>query len=410
MRILFVSSTFPETPEESLDWIGEFTKTIVEKGHKVMVLASHTAGTQKEQVFNKMKIKRFQYFWPSSLQKVAYGEGIAENTKKSLLAKTQLLLYVISNTFAVRKAVKEFKPDIVQALWSFPQGWAAALIKKEFGFPLAIHLFGAEVYLAKNYGMPSLARWPTKHAELVTANSQATKEAALEIGIKKSMKILFYGGIDTKKFNPKNSGKKLRKELGLEKEPMIFALGRIVERKGFIYLVRAMPLILKKFPKAKLVIGSTGPEKEKIEKEANKLKVEKSVIFAGRIPNNSLTEYYAACSVFCLPAIVDSRGETEGGQGVVIGEAMATGKPVVASDIGGIPDAVKHNLNGLLVEQKNPKQLANAICKILSDKKLSERLSKAGRNFDEKELSYETLAGKFIAEYEKVLSAGKESK
>ncbi len=403
MKILFVTSTFLKSKEdEQLDFVFEVATAFRRKGHDVMVVAAHGANAEKNHEIDGIKVRRFQYSWPASTQKIAYGCGIAQNISKSIAVKAQFLPYVISNTLALRKAVKEFKPDVVQALWSFPQGWAAALAKKTIGFPLAVHLFGAEIYLAKRYKMPFLAVWSTKHAELLTANSEATRKAALGLGIRKP-EVLFCGGVNMQRYNPKNDGSKVRKKHKLGKNKVIFVMGRLVERKGHVFLIKAMKKILKMFPKAKLVIGGGGIEEANIRKAIKELKLENSVILTGRIPILDLPSYYAACDVFCLPAIVDSKGETEGGQGLVIGEAMASGRPVVASNVGGIPDAVKHNANGLLVEQKNPGQLANAICSVLSNKRLAKRLSKAGIGFVEREISYDVYVDKCIKQYERVL-------
>ena len=406
MKILFITSTFLKSKEdEQLDFVFEAASAFKRKGHDVMVLAAHGSGAQKQHLIDGIKVRRFQYFWPSRLQRIAYGSGIAQNAEKSLLAKAQFIPYIISCTLAIRKAVKEFKPDVVQALWSFPQGFAAGIAKKTMRFPLAMHLFGAEIYLSKRLHMPFLATWPTRHADLLTANSEATKKAAISLGIKKPISVLFYGGVNMQRYNPKNNGSAIRKKHGLRKAQIVFVMGRLVERKGHVFLIRAMPLILKRFPKAKLVIGGGGPEEERIRKEIEKLQLQEKVILTGRIPILLLPQYYAACDVFCLPAIVDSKGETEGGQGLVIAEAMASGKPVVASRVGGIPDAVKHNENGLLVGQRNPKQLADAICRILSDKALSARLSKAGMRFVAEEASYNVYVDRCIEKFEKMLSS-----
>ncbi len=405
MKILFITSTFLKSKEdEQLDFVFEVASAFKRKGHEVMVLAAHGAGAQKQHSIDGIKVRRFQYFWPGKMQRIAYGAGIAQNIRNSLLAKAQFIPYIISCALATRKAVKEFKPDIVQALWSFPQGFAAALARKTMRFPLAMHLFGAEIYLAKGLHMPFLATWPTSHADMLTANSEATKKAAISLGIKKPISVLFCGGVNMQRYNPKNNGSEIRKKHGFLKEEIIFVMGRLVERKGHVFLVRAMPLILKRFPNAKLIIGGGGPEEENIRKEIGKLNLQQNVILTGRIPIPLLPKYYAACDVFCLPAIIDSKGETEGGQGLVIGEAMASAKPVVASNVGGIPDAIKHNENGLLVEQRNPKQLADAICRILSDKALSARLSKAGISFVAREASYDVYVDRCIENYEKMLS------
>ena len=83
-------------------------------------------------------------------------------------------------------------------------------------------------------------------------------------------------------------------------------------------------------------------------------------------------------------------------------EAMASGKPVVASNVGGIPDAVKHGWNGLLIEEKNSKKLADALCKVLSDKKLAARLSKTGAEFIQRERSYDAFVESLAKQYEAV--------
>jgi len=402
LRILFLSSTFIDKKEEA-DFIYEFVKSFKDKGHRVLVISSHSKGLPKEQFVNGIRVKRFQYLWPDSMQGLTHKAGIAQNLQNSVLVKMQMLPYLFFGALEARKAIKEFKPDIVEAMWAFPQGFIAAFLKKFMGFKLAIHLFGAEVYLAKKYKMAFLVTWPAKNADLITANSRATKKSAVELGIKKKINTVFCGGINTKRFNQKNKGGKVRKKHKLGKEKMILTVGRLVERKGHVYLVRAMPLILKKIPNAKLFIVGSGPLEKEIKSEVKKLGLEKSVVLTGRVATEILPNYYAAADVFCLPAIIDSRGETEGGQGLVVGEAMATGKPVVASAVGGITDAVKHNWNGLLVKEKNEKQLAEAICKVLSDKKLREKLTKNGLRFVKEEASYESGADKFLKLFKKVI-------
>lgn len=402
MRILFLSSTFI-CREEDADFIFEFVRSFKKKGHVVMVLASHSKGMPKEQTVDGVPVKRFQYAWPAGIQKLAYGAGIGQNLQQSVLVKLQFPAYIFFGCIAARKAIKSFKPDLVVALWAFPQGFIAALLRKLMHFKLAMHLFGAEVYLAKKYKLPFLVTWPAKNSDLITANSIATKEQAAELGIKKETIALYCGGVNTGRFNQKNKGNEIRKMHNLGNAKVILTVGRLVERKGHLFLIKAMPSIIKKIPNAKLLIVGSGPLKEKLREEADKLNLQHSVILTGRVATEMLPSYYAACDVFCLPAIVDSRGETEGGQGLVVLEAMATGKPVVASAIGGITDAVKHNWNGLLVEQRNDRQLADAICSILGSEKLRQRLVLNGLRCIKEEMSYARCAEKFLELFEKAV-------
>jgi glycosyltransferase involved in cell wall biosynthesis len=101
------------------------------------------------------------------------------------------------------------------------------------------------------------------------------------------------------------------------------------------------------------------------------------VFFRGRIPYEELAELYARCDLFVLPAIVDSRGDTEG-LGVVLVEAMSYKKPVIATNVGGIPDIVRHDETGILIQQRDPQALAQAIEAVLSDKTWAKELGQAG--------------------------------
>ncbi len=400
--MLFLSSTFIDKKEEA-DFIFEFVRSFKEKGNKVMVLASHGSYLPKDQTVDGIRVKRFQYAFPPSMQRLAYGAGIAQNIQNGFFVKALFLPYIFFGAIAARKAIKEFKPDIVVALWGFPQGFIAMMLRKIMRFRLAIHLFGAEVYLAKNSRLPFLVTMPANSADVITANSSATKKQAIELGVKKEITVVYCGGVNRKRFNKKNKGSEIRKIHNLGNSGVILTVGRLVERKGTIFLVKAMPRILKKIPNTKLLIVGGGPLKEKLLEESGKLNLQRSVILTGRVATALLPKYYAACNVFCLPAIVDSRGETEGGQGLVILEAMATGKPVVASRIGGITDAVRPCWNGLQVGQKNTRQLADAICSVLGNEKVRERLAKNGVRFIKEEMSYERGAEKFLALFEKVI-------
>src|SRR5690606_17534889 len=121
---------------------------------------------------------------------------------------------------------------------------------------------------------------------------------------------------------------------------VILTVGRIVERKGIAYLLRALPEILASVDVRIVVVGKGDPRVEdNLRAIARELSLGDRVVFAGKVPESELIDWYRRCDVFCLPAIVDSQGETEG-LGVVLLEALNYARPVVASDVGGIPDII----------------------------------------------------------------------
>lgn len=153
--------------------------------------------------------------------------------------------------------------------------------------------------------------------------------------------------------------------------PRILFVGRYNEsRKGFKYLLRAMPLIRHHYPEARLVvIGSGSPAKyAKLMEEHNVSGVE----FVGMVPREDLPRYYASCDIFCAPSVARESF------GIVLLEAMAAGKPVVASDIPGYASVMTNMREGLLVPPKEPHSLALALVRLLADRELRAALAAAG--------------------------------
>lgn len=162
-----------------------------------------------------------------------------------------------------------------------------------------------------------------------------------------------------------------------------------------------MSEILKKLSGSKLVIIGDGPEKEKLESLAKDLNLGKDVLFLGRIRNEELPRYYATADVFVAPSIVARSGDTEG-LGVVLLEAIASGTCVIGSNVGGIPDIIRHNRTGLLVEEKNTSQLANAITSLLKNSKLQKKLRKNAIAHVKKAYSWDVVAKRFAGIYAKM--------
>jgi phosphatidylinositol alpha-mannosyltransferase len=179
--------------------------------------------------------------------------------------------------------------------------------------------------------------------------------------------------------------------------PRILFVGRFNEpRKGFKYLLRAMPLIHQQFPDARLlVVGGAKPEQ--FEGLMDRYGV-RNVDFVGLASPEELPRYYASCDLFCAPS---TSGESFG---IVLLEAMASGRPVVAGDIPGYRSVMTNGKEGLLVAPKNPQSLALGIVRLLSDTALRERLSAAGRATANR-YDWPEIAHRVLAVYERAIGA-----
>src|SRR4030042_668473 len=234
-------------------------------------------------------------------------------------------------------------------------------------------------------------------ADKVVGISDKTCEAGIKISGRKDIEIL-PDGIDTETFNPKIKENGIKKGFGR----FIFSSGRMVERKGFIYLIRAMPKVLERFPKIKLIISGDGPERKKLEKEVQKLKIKENIIFPGFISNRDFPRYMKTAEIFILPSIVDKHGDTEGSATILL-EALACGTSIVGTKVGGVPYAIRNEFSKYLVKQKEPKELAEKIILLLSNEKLRKKVGRNGIKYVRENFGWEKIAARYTKNFKKLI-------
>jgi glycosyltransferase involved in cell wall biosynthesis len=218
----------------------------------------------------------------------------------------------------------------------------------------------------------------------VQAISKALAKRAEKFGAKNVEVIP--NGVDLKEFQKRNIPKEKYR---------IVCVSHLKKVKGIEYLIGAMPKVLEKFPEAKLVLIGEGPERENLKTQISNLKIENSVEFKGALPHEKIPEELAKSEVFVLPSISE-------GMGIVIVEAQAVGIPVIGTNVGGIPDIIKNGENGILVEPKNPKELADAIIKIFSEPEFAQKLVKNAKVNLEK-YDWQNIAQKVNSIYQELL-------
>ena len=165
---------------------------------------------------------------------------------------------------------------------------------------------------------------------------------------------------------------------------ILLSVCKIIERKGLQYLLEALPLILREVKNVKLVIVGDGPYKSILENTVKKLGIVNYVKFPGYIPRNFINQYYNDCDVYVHPSLNETFPS-------VIREAMSSGKPIVATDVGLINEHIKNGINGFLVEPCNVKELAEVIIRILSDGELRFKIGRRNRDYALTNFSYKSI-------------------
>jgi glycosyltransferase involved in cell wall biosynthesis len=202
--------------------------------------------------------------------------------------------------------------------------------------------------------------------------------------------------VDSEKIKVNKSKIEVKRDLKVIKDlPLIGTAGRLVPVKGLDYLLKATPLILGRLPRLKVLIVGEGPERNSLENLASRLGVDSQVIFTGQ--RGDVYDLISAMDLFVLPSLSE-------GIPMVLLEALTLGVPVVASQVGGIPEVLVHGQTGFLVPPRDEKALAHACQYILEHRKEAQLLSDRGRKLIQDKFSAEVMAQKVVHLYRSLIS------
>ncbi len=204
-------------------------------------------------------------------------------------------------------------------------------------------------------------------------------------GILENTRIfIIRNGISLSKFSPNGENAMS------EKVPIILAVGRFVEKKGFSYLIDACAELKRQKVNCRVVIVGDGPLRSEIESQIRRMNLQDRVRLEGsRTQDDLIGKYYRKATLFVLPC-KEADNKDKDGMPVVLEEAMAMGIPVVTTPIAGIPELVRHNQTGLLVPPEDPDELARSIKRLLTDDSLRLRLKIMARKIIEEEYDIES--------------------
>ena len=260
---------------------------------------------------------------------------------------------------------------MIHAHWPFPHAYIALGAAKLFKIPLVLNFHGAELLLIrKKKWVKPLLKFAIGQAQAIFANSSFT---AGKIKALRNVNVEWSPYGTTLEDNKDESGvilSETKDPVTIVPHPVngkfkILFVGRHIERKGICYLIEAA----KHLPRDKFEIRivGVGDLTEQLKQQAAAVNDGAEIIFTGKLSPEDLANEYKTANVFTLPAIVDHKGDTEG-LGVVLIEAMELGLPIVASNVGGIPDVVVDGESGILVPEKASPGMAlsNARLKFIS--------------------------------------------
>jgi glycosyltransferase involved in cell wall biosynthesis len=398
VRILVLASTFPRWPGDSVPpFVHRLSTGLLARGHDVHVLAPHDIGAATREEMDGLHVHRFRY-GPASIESVAYGGGILENLRRHPARWSIVPLFMASQFVAAVRIARRYDVDLIHAHWLLPQGLLAAFERPLAACPVVVTAHGGDVFAMRAGIRRRLLAIAARHADACTAVSGPLRTELKRLtGVEATVIPM---GVDISMFSvPAAANVRSSRDGG--RGERILAVGRLVEKKGMRHLIEAMVEIRATFPKATLSVVGEGPERPALEEQASILGLAASVQFTGAMPNTALPAHYSQADIVVVPSVYSREGDTEG-LPVVLMEAAASGLAIVASDIGGIGDLVRHEATGLLVTPGDPHAIASAVVRLLSDDGLRQSLGRAARREVTERFSTERVVDQFDALFTEV--------
>ncbi|MFC1690824.1 glycosyltransferase [Nanoarchaeota archaeon] len=401
INVLEVSQTFPDKfyelgtfVKESIDSIAKKKQVSVEvlspRPHSIPINGLPFYNFSKLPVLEKTKlykIHRPRYIYP---------------IPKKLFYWLTGCLYAFSVNRYIKKQIrnkKMKKPGIIHAQFSYPDGYAMMKLAKHLKIPLIVHARGTlERKITKE--MPCTARKiikTLKNADKIIAVSNAMKKTCIELGINPRKIEVVENGVNIDQFKPMNK-KDCRKRLNLpETKSIVLYVGNLKKIKGVDYLVDAAKEVLKEDKEVLFCLCGDGELKDDLIKRCQKYNIQDNFIFAGQIKHNKVATWINAADFLVLPS------RSEGRPNIPL-EAMACKKTTIATNVGGTPEVIKDNYNGILVKSGSVNSISRAIKDLLKNSKKIKTLENNCPEFIRKNsLSWQNHSKKIINIYKKVL-------
>jgi len=386
LRIGLVCYEFPPVGGGGGRALYDLAKNLTKKGHFVHVITSKFDGLSELEVREGISIQRIFSFRSQRYL------GVLRSTRTTASPLSLYAFFPCSIPY-ILKAVKSKKLDLLHGVFAIPSGLPTVTVAELCNIPSIVTAAGADIYDPTRYRqyrtvLHPVLRWVIRKASAVTAVSNDMKKRAQMLSGREDIEILPFG-IDKQKFFSVARANTEDRHVGI-------TVCRLVQRKRLDILLRAWKEVASNFEDAKLLIVGDGPKREPLRSMAVDMGIGKNVEFLGYVERTKLPNLYASATVF----VCSSSHEAFYIAGL---EAMASGLPVIAPSVGGIPDWLLHNQTGYLYEFGDHRTLAAHVQEIFTNLDLRNRLGKAAR---EKaiEFDWERIATRYVHMYHEALA------
>jgi len=376
MRICILSIDFLPNIGGIAAHVYELSKALSEKGDDIHILTFRNKYSEKKYV----KLGNI-------------------NTHRIYLPKIGIVgkgIYMLLEYLTLIKLNKKFQFDILHSHNLLPDNLITMLFKS---IPSIITEHSSQFLNAfeKNKSILFIYKKIMKKADLIIGPSNELVNTFNKIGISNDKTVYIPNGVDINKFKPMNKPKDILNKYEInEDSKIILCPRRLAPKNGVEYLIKALPNVIEKFQEIKCLIVGDGSEFDKLNILVAELDLKKNVIFTGRIPNSEMPKYYAASDIVVLPSIIEATS--------IAGlEAMSMGKPLIGTNVGGIPQIIDDEKTGIIVPPKNSKELGKAILTLILNDSRCHEFGYHSRKRVETEFSWYIISERIRQLYQNLL-------
>ena len=281
--------------------------------------------------------------------------------------------------------------DAVHAGRVLPEGLVALIVARLIRRPLVIYCHGEELTTWRQPGKRRVMIFTYRHADLLIANSEFTRDELLRIGVESTKVALLSPGVDIHRFRPGLPYNDLRRRIGVgPQQKLIVSVGRLSRRKGFDQVIRSLPELVRRGIDVHYGVIGMGEDRDYLAALARDFGVTDRVSLVGHVDSDELPRWYNAADVVTMPNR-EIDGDTEG-FGMVFIEAAACGKPSIAGKAGGTAAAVVDGVTGLRIDGASLEAVTEGLACVLCDQTLAQRLGANGHSRAVANFSWQRVA------------------
>jgi glycosyltransferase involved in cell wall biosynthesis len=377
MRIVMLSTSFPPEVGGIQSHVANLAIALSKQGHRLKVVTVRRTTTERvRDTFAGLEVIR---------------------VPQLSLPRTMTAQYLALSTGFLVTLCARGQVDIVHYHTYWPDAFTAFVVNKLVPTVYTAHE-SRFLIMAQEAKYQRRLRLALRPFQQVIAPSTELLDVARRLGVNSEKSVFIPNAVDSNKFSPRVERGAVREQYGIPIDHiLILCPRRLVPKNGVDYLIESLSLLRRTNNSFHLIVVGEGPERKRLSERVRDLGLQGFVIFTGSKDNDELPTFYADADIVAIPSLKEATS--------IAGlEAMASGRAVVATDVGGLPEIIEDGATGLLVPPRNPEALSAAIRRLIESPSLRRQLGQAARARVEKEFTWDYVARETTRVYERALT------